>query len=79
MQLLWPLLQSIPLLRTQSWCGASCSYPFLNAYVKQAETPRFLKVGLGLAQDVVKETSGLTAIREPLPGFKHKTQYFLRG
>lgn len=34
---------------------------------------------LGLAQDAVKETSGLTAIREPQPGFKHQTQYFLRG
>lgn len=47
--------------------------------MKQAETPSLPEVGAGLAQDVVKETRGLTAIREPQPDFKHKTQYFLRG
>lgn len=44
-----------------------------------SRNPKTSEVGPGLAQDVVKETSGLTAIREPQPGFKHKTQYFLHG
>lgn len=44
-----------------------------------SRNPKPAEVGAGLAQDVVKETRGLTAIREPHPGFKHKTQYFLRG
>lgn len=61
------------------WYWVSCSYMFLNTYEKQAENPMTSEVGLGLAQDVVKEPSGSTAIREPQPGFKHKTQCFLRG
>lgn len=44
-----------------------------------SRNPKTSEIGLGLAQDVVKETSGLTAIREPQAGFKYKTQYFLRG
>lgn len=44
-----------------------------------SRNPNISEVGPGLAQDGGKETCGLTAIREPQPGFKHKTQYFLRG
>lgn len=48
-------------------------------FCEASRNPKPAEVGAGLAQDVVKETRGLTAIREPQPGFKHKTQYFLRG
>lgn len=54
--------------------------PHIFGHLCEASTnPKPAEVGVGLAQDVVKETRGLTAIREPQPGFKHKTQYFLRG